>query len=644
MNELVHSSILVRVTASPFVPRRADGLVTTIQGTYLGITIADCVPVIAYDPLTHVVGIAHAGWKGTVNGIAGELVRVMVQAGARARDIRVWLGPSAQSCCYELRSGDTYRENRFTKKFGGSVIITRGSKRFVDLQRSLLIDLYSSGILPSHAESSGICSIHSAHLPSHRRERATRAKTMYAFIAERGPLENLNGTNVLVMGLGVHGGGVDVVKWLVRQHARVTVTDLKTKHQLKDSIQQLQGLPVRYVLGEHRNKDIEKAELVIASPGVPRDSKYLAFAEQKGIPVENDASIFFQRCPTPIIGITGTKGKTSTSMLLLAMLTADRSDVVGVGYHQVPMMNALNDLKSSSTVVAELSSWRLERLAKHRQSPHIAVCTNVMPDHLNRYRGFPDYVRAKEIIFKFQTPDDVAILNKDNAVTRKFGATVRGSRWWFSLRPFKDENGMFVKNGRLVMRTYGKESVVAAVPKALASSPHMLSNVLAAALTARLSGVSLHAIKSVIHNMPIIPHRLESVRTLSGVLYVNDSAATTPEAATAALEAISGPVVIIAGGTDKGLQFGNFANAMRKKCKAIVLLDGTATKKIKRQLPATMRIPVVQTMRDAVTRARAFAEPGDTVLLSPGAASFELFAHEFDRGDQFRSIVTALRA
>ncbi len=643
MNELVHSAVVTRASTAPYVPRRADGLVSHQPGTYLAVSTADCVPVLAFDPVSRVVGIAHAGWKGTVSGIARRLVISMVREGARIRDIRVWLGPSAKSCCYEVRSNDAYRVRRFIAVFGRSVIVTRGARSYIDLHRAIEHELRNAGVGERSIETSATCTIHDGRLPSHRRERMSRTTTMYSVVGLVDPLDSLRGKKVLVMGLGLHGGGVDTTRWMAAQGARVVVTDLQSKKALAEPLKKLHGLNVTYVLGRHRYRDVAWADLIVASPGVPRESPYLRFARRRSKPVENDASIFFSRYSGNTVGITGTKGKTTVAVLTAAMLRKNRKRVVAVGHHQVPLLSFLSQISSQSIVVAELSSWRLERMAARAQSPHVAVITNVMPDHLNRYGSFASYILAKRSILDHQHPDDHAVINRDDNVSRSLGRYVRSHRWWFSVHPFNDENGTFIRNGTVYIREQGVLHRVGALPPGKWGSDHQRQDLLAATLAAWLSGASIQSIQAVMASVPIIPHRMELVRVLNGVRYVNDSAATTPEAARAALAATEGPVVLIAGGSDKRLNYRSFAHTINRRCKNVVLLSGTATTKILRNTAGRKKVDVVGSMDDAVSTARSHASSGTTVLLSPGAASFGLFKHEFDRGDQFRTSVQSLR-
>lgn len=644
LNHLVHGRTVHSDEHLPELPLRGDGLVSTRPSAVLFATVADCVPVFAFDPKHRVIGLAHAGRQGTARGVVTALITALRARGASLSTIYVWLGPSAQSCCYSF---DEHRDARyyipFVKACGRQFVTTKNGRVFVDMHGALVKQLRAAGIRSSHIEQDSTCTIHSTALPSHARQRDRRTRALWAYIGLKDPADTIAQKRVLVMGLGVHGGGIDTVRWLARHGARLTITDIQSRAALTQSLAKLRGIRARYVLGQHRVKDFTSTDLIVASPGVPRDSKFLSIAREHGIPIESDASLFFARARAPIVGITGTKGKTSTTLLVMDMLTRSHRRVIGAGYHQTPMMTALDRAQPRDTIVAELSSWRLERLENRSHSPHIAVITNIMPDHLNRYRDFKDYTAAKELIVANQSQNDHAILNRDNAVTRRIGSRVRSVRWWFSLRPFPAENGAFIRRGVIVLRAYGTETTIAPVPVSLRRQPHQLTNVLAALIAARLSGASISAIRASIAHPPVVPHRLEFVRSLNGITYINDSAATTPDAARAALHVTGSRTVLIAGGTDKSLSYTTFARELRR-CRFTVLLAGTATDKILAALPATSRPPVVQSMPEAVRRARAAARPGDTVLCSPGAASFGLFIHEFDRGDQFTRAVNRLTA
>lgn len=644
MNVLSHGRRVYHVPTQPTTVHSGDGLVTRIPGIVLSITTADCVPIIAYDPINNVIGLAHAGRRGIIRGIVPSLVSNMKADGAQTKHIRVWLGPSAQPCCYVFDRNFNQRIYReITEQFDTTDFNKKASAIFLDMQHAIVRKFHMLGIPSSSIERDTTCTIHSKRLPSHRREKDLRSQSLWAYVGMKDPLDSFRGKRVLVIGLGLHGGGVDTVKWLVNQGAKVTVTDLKDRNELRPSLAALRGMPIDYVLGKHRKKDIAASDLVVVNPGVPRTSPYLTYAETRRIPIETDSSIFMHYCTSPVVGITGTKGKTSTSVLIASMLRASNKHVVAVGHFQVPMLSFLNTVGPHSTVVAELSSWRLERLAQRRQSPHIAVITNITPDHLNRYNGFSDYVRAKKIIATFQSSNDHVVLNRDDTILKKFGNKVIGHCWWFSLHRFKRGDGAFIEHGTIITREHGDERRIAKLPLCHAYGDHQVKNILAAVLAAKCAGSTNSGIRKALRSMKPIPHRFERIRKVRGVDFINDSAATTPEAAVASIAMVQGPLVLLAGGSDKKLPYRMFSKRIGWRVKYLILFAGEATEKIIRFLPPHTQYAVVHSMKDALTRAWAVAVPGDTVLLSPGAASFGIFLHEFDRGDQFRSLIVSLQ-
>jgi UDP-N-acetylmuramoylalanine--D-glutamate ligase len=311
--------------------------------------------------------------------------------------------------------------------------------------------------------------------------------------------------------------------------------------------------------------------------------------------------------------------------------------------HDYPM-----DTEREMPIVLELSSWQLESLKDVERSPTIAVLTTVLPDHLNRYDGMDDYAAAKELIYAWQLPTDIAIVPYDNAYTRKMGARVRGERFWASMKPLPEEqNGLYYKNGNAVIRAQGVETALFDAKDIRLPGQHNRWNALLAGGAAYLRGAKPAAIRKALRAFKGVPHRLETVRALRGVTYVNDTAATTPEASIAAMQTLftEKKGVLIAGGADKVLAFGAWAKAVKRYAKEVVLLQGTATPRMMAALEK-VRLPVQEpcaSMHEAVTRASQAAKRGETVLLSPGCASFGLFVNEFDRGDQFKAEVKRMR-
>ena len=430
------------------------------------------------------------------------------------------------------------------------------------------------------------------------------------------------GRRALVMGLGVHGGGVGVARFLAERGAQVTVTDLSPAEQLTASLESLADLPITYVLGKHREEDFRSADLVVRNPAVPRQSPYLQMATAAGVPVVMEMTLFFAECPSRnIIGVTGTKGKTTTTLLLAAMLQEHGWPHVVAGNLRRSALETLPRIEPESWVVLELSSWQLEGLIPLQRSPHVAVITNIMPDHLDRYASYAEYARSKGRILRWQRPEDYAVLNGASPPVRPLGDEAAGRVVWFD--PAWEPDGWHAAY------LYGA---------------HNRANVAAATAAARVLGIPDAVIDRAVADFPGVPHRLETIREFEGVRYINDTAATMPEAMLAALDAMDRPTVLIAGGSDKGLDFGGVRAAVQgpgSVVAAVALLAGTATPKV----AAACGEKVIGQPGDlaaVLATARQVAEPGSVVLLSPGCASFGMFASEFDRGDRFRELVQAL--
>lgn len=455
---------------------------------------------------------------------------------------------------------------------------------------------------------------------------------------------------ITVFGLGLNMGGIGTVKFLAEHGAReIIVTDIKKREELKSSLDLLTKYKnITYVLGQHRPEDFTRTDMVIKNPVIPWTNEYVRLAEKNGVPVEMDSSLFFSFCKAPIIGITGTKGKTTTSLLVAHILEKAGKKVVRAGIGQVGVLSLLDSIVPTDTVVFELSSWRLSAIGKKKHSPRIAVLTNIHPDHLNYYRSMEGYVADKTHIFLHQRADDILIANFDNEGVRTMAQDAPGRIMWFTEqdRAVLPGDGLFMREGKVWLALPDSEQEVFALTDIPLEGKHNIGNALAAACAAIVSGVAVKQVRTGISSFPGVPHRLECVGQKNGVRYYNDTAATIPEAAIAGIQSFKEPVILITGGTDKHLEFGALAETIYQHTKGVVFFQGNATEKLlaalKSRIPETKQWAVVDSMAKAVELASLEAEPGDVVLLSPGAASFGLFKNEFDRGEQFRKAVAEL--
>lgn len=460
----------------------------------------------------------------------------------------------------------------------------------------------------------------------------------------------LNGQNILLMGLGSRQGGVGVARYLVEAGAQVRVTDMRTEEQLRVSLDDLAGLPIEYTLGRHEEADFRWADVVVRNPGVPRESQWLELARSLGKPIEMEMTLFFRACSAPIIGVTGTKGKTTTTTLLHAMLRERWPGAVLAGNMGRSALMQLPAIRPDVPVAIELSSFQLEALDEHGLSPHVAVITNISPDHLDRYPSYDDYVRTKGAIARWQRRgvDHLIVNPGDERVFRDIAQEAPGQWVLFGSQPRPDWNpDLWIEDGRFVgVWSYAGRIDLGPVDALRLPGEHSQLNALAAAGAALAVGVSPEEIRRAIAGFRGVPHRLEHVLTIDGVEFINDTAATAPAAAVAALRAFEGrQVVAITGGFDKKLPMEPLADELARVANRVVLLEGSVTPTIERLL-RERGVRAIEgpfpAMDVAVARAVEVAEPGSVVLLSPGCASFGMFRDEFHRGEAFREAVRAV--
>lgn len=459
----------------------------------------------------------------------------------------------------------------------------------------------------------------------------------------------LAGKRVTVMGLGVLGGGVGVATYLAEHGASVTVTDMRDERALAESVAALRHLPVTFHLGEHQLSDFraEGADMVVRNPGVPMTSPYLQAARNSGVNIEMEMSLFFRLCPAPILGVTGTKGKTTVSALIGEILRQWKLETLLAGNMGVSALLELDRLDTSTPVVIELSSFQIEALNDHHLSPHVAVLTNISEDHLDRYDNFAHYAGTKLGLTHAMRPEDVVVYNVEDPIVRTVEHRTQARLFPFGLRdPGRD--GAWQSDDRFVIRDGGTELRFGKSALLALSGDHGAMNALAAIGAAHVYGAPSAAIERGLAAFNGVPNRLEEVAIVDGVLYVNDTSATAPAAAVAGIRVLAPRARVlhlIAGGADKCTDLAPFADAIREARARVYLLEGTATPTLDTLL-AERRVAVTGTFRSmdgAVICAARTATAGDIVALSPGCASFGMFRNEFDRGEQFRTAVDRIR-
>lgn len=451
-------------------------------------------------------------------------------------------------------------------------------------------------------------------------------------------LDSFKGKSVLVMGLGKFGGGVDSAVFAANAGAKVTVTDLAGKDALKDALDKLAPYDIQYHLGKHLGDDFDDSsdtDIVIVNPAVPPDNRFIKLARNAGKTITSQIELFFELCPAKIIGITGANGK-STTTALTAHLLSEAIDPA----HKVwlsgnignrPLLEILDQIAAEDIAVLELSSFQTEQLAQSRQAPAISVITNLTPNHLDRHGTFQQYCDAKEYLFKFQKQDEscpaISIFNAEDPITSK----------WFA--DYNTQTGRSCQTFK-----------IADVPKKLArkfplAGKMNLSNLAAALAVTEHFSINKDKLAKAVSTFKSLPNRLELIAEIDGVRWYDDSIATTPPSAIAAIEAFDEPKIIIAGGYDKLLPFDKLAQAIADKTKAAVLIGQTADKiaKAVSAIPhAEAKAEIVFSMDRAVKTAARLAEPGDVVLLTPACASYDMFDNYRQRGEVFAECVKML--
>ena len=454
-------------------------------------------------------------------------------------------------------------------------------------------------------------------------------------------MDELAGKHLVI--LGAARQGTALARYAANVGATVTLSDLRPAEKLTAVLDELAPLNITFVLGEHPMRLLEQADLLSISGGVPADAPFVQAARERGIQITNDSLEFTRRTPTAVIGITGSAGKTTTTALTGVMSQLDgRTTWVGGNIGQ-PLIADLDKMGADDVVVQELSSFQLELWDR---SPQVAAVLNITPNHLDRHKTMQAYIAAKANILRYQTADDTAVLCADDPGAYALSPLVRGRQRLFSLTHAVTD-GAFVHNDMIWLRN-GREQQICPVEAVQLRGQHNLLNVLAAVTLADSVGISPDAMREAIRTFRGVEHRLELVRERNGVQFINDSIATAPERAMAALRAFNQPIILLAGGRDKDMQWDGWATELPSLVQHVVLFGDLADlleQKLSehagiKNLPAFMTR--VGTMEEAVDVAVKTAVSGDIVLLSPGGTSFDAF-HDFaQRGERFRELVNQL--
>jgi UDP-N-acetylmuramoylalanine--D-glutamate ligase len=430
------------------------------------------------------------------------------------------------------------------------------------------------------------------------------------------------GKKVLIFGLGLNEGGLGSARFFAKNGAQVKVTDLKTEEELKPSLDKLKEFPeISYSLGKHENTDIDWADLVIKNQAVKPGNKFIEYAKSAGKEIKTDIGIFLDYVePGRLVGITGTKGKSTTASLIYEVLKESGKKSLLCGNIGKSVLDCIGEIESYTLVVLEISSFQLESFDNKGISPKYALITNIYPDHLNYYSSMEEYASSKKLIAKYQTEEDFLFINGGDPVLNSpdFLSGVKSKIIKYSAQDL--ETGF----------------------KAALPGEHNLSNIAGALAVTATLGIDKTEAAGILSRFKGVKYRLELTDEIDGIRFYNNTTATAPEPAIESLKTFPNSI-LIAGGMNKGLNYEEFSKAINKYAKSVYFLSGDATeeiiKNLKEKNATVLKYGPFEDLKTLLNQVKEEAESGDVVLFSPGATSFNLFHNEFDRGRKFNEAV-----
>lgn len=444
--------------------------------------------------------------------------------------------------------------------------------------------------------------------------------------------------NVLVVGLAT--SGIPTVDTLLQLGAKLTVNDIKRENELKEVLQHIHTGQVQMILGCHPEQ-VSQYDFIVLSPGVPTDLPFLIEARKLGVPVIGELELAYRLCAGSFIAITGTNGKTTTTALTGEIFQNACKETYVVGNIGVAAVSKSLEASKQAVMITEASSFQLESIVDFK--PCIAAILNITPDHLNRHKTMENYIDAKANIFRNQTGEDILVLNRDDAETYPLKERANSHVVFFSRKQALSE-GAFIEDESIVVCKDGIKEWICKIEDLKIPGAHNLENALAATVIAYWAGIESKIIRETLRTFMGVAHRIEFVDEVSGVVFINDSKGTNPDASIKAVEAVKGPIILVAGGMDKGSSFEAFIDAFQGKVKYMVLIGETANKMKETALHRGFEhCCIVKDMEAAVKAAYSIAEGGDTVLLSPACASWDMYQSYEHRGNHFKECVEKLR-
>ena len=448
----------------------------------------------------------------------------------------------------------------------------------------------------------------------------------------------LKGKKVLLVGLAKTG--ISTIKCLAKYGADITVNDIKTEDQLEEIIAEIKDIDgIKYILGHHP-ENISDIDMVVVSPGVPLDLPFIKKVIEENKELIGEVELAYQLAKKPyFVGITGTNGKTTTTSLTGEIFEKAGKETYIVGNIGNPVIDAVQAANEGASFVTELSSFQLESIKDFR--PGVSAVLNITEDHMNRHHTMENYIDAKARVFMNQDKENFCVLNYDDELTRALAEKCNANVVFFS-RLEKLEKGVYVENGDIIIDINEKINLMKVCELSLPGG-HNLENCMAAAAMAYVSGIDIEVIREVLKTFKAVEHRLEFVKEVEGVKYVNDSKGTNPDSTIKAVQAYENPIILIAGGYDKGSTYDELLEIAKKNVKTLVLLGQTADKieEAARRIGFT-DIHRVEDMKEAVKTCHDIAKEGDIVLLSPACASWGMYKNFEVRGKDFKDNVNSL--
>lgn len=442
---------------------------------------------------------------------------------------------------------------------------------------------------------------------------------------------------ITVLGLGK--SGLAAAKLAKKIGATVFVSDSSASDDIKKNKDILTSIGIEVEIGRHSDNVYKNKHLIILSPGIPPDIPILRKAKKENIKVVSEIEFASWFSLAKIIAITGTNGKTTTTILIKNMLKEAGYNAIVAGNIGTALSEKVESLSKSDIIVAEISSFQLETI--HKFCPFISLVLNITPDHLDRYKNMTNYTRAKSLIFKNQTAKNFTILNYDDPIVRKFENTTKAPVLFFSRKI--QTCSTFVKDEKISMRTDAEEKEICRLNELVIQSTHNLENMLATICVASIFKINSVIIKNTLVKFIGLPHKTEFVNKINNVTFINDSKATNVDATKAAIENTTSPIILIMGGVHKGSSYTYLAQLIKNKVKHLILM-GKAKDIIKKDIGELVPLTYVYSMENAVEEAFSVAEPNDTILLSPACSSFDMFSNYIERGNLFKNSVNILKS